>query len=109
MFIEQACIDVMGNITSNRGDDNVIDKSSLVLLCQLPCGSDNRLCTQLLEHLHPMRNDPTIALLTPKSEQNDITFEVLFDKAETEKRPEVLHNNQVSDYAIMFHNIYCRL
>ena len=91
LLIEQACIDVMGNITANRGDD--IDKSSLVLLCQLPCGSDDKLYTRLLECLHPMRNDPKIALLTPKSEQNDVTFEVLFDKAETEKTPEVVHGN----------------
>ena len=91
MFSEQACIDVMSNITANKGDD--IDKSSLLLLCQLPCGSDDQLYNRLLEHLRPMRSDPTIALLTPKSEQVDITFEFLFDKAETEKRPEVLHDH----------------
>lgn len=93
MFIEQTCIDVMGNITANRGDDKNIDKSNLVLLCQLPYGPDNKLYTQLLEHLHPLKNDPTIALLTPKSEQNDVTFENLFHKAETEKKAEVLHEN----------------
>lgn len=87
LFTEQACIDVMGNITANKADD--IDKNSLVLLCQVPCGSDIKLYSRLLEHLQPMRNDPTIALLTLKSEE---TFKFLFDKAEREKKPEVLHS-----------------
>ena len=83
----QACIDAMGSIIANNGND--IDKNGLLLLCQLPCGSDTKVYIQLLEHLRLMKDDPTIALLTFKSGQDDVTFESLYNKAETDKRPEV--------------------
>lgn len=82
----QACLTAVENITSERG---AIDKSGLLLLCQLPDGSRGKLFTQLRNLLLPMRDDPVVTLLTLKDNKHGPTMEDLFNSAECNDDPEV--------------------
>ena len=82
----QACLTAVENITSERG---AIDKSGLLLLCQLPDGSRGKLFTQLRNLLLPMRDDPVVTLLTLKDNKHGPTMEDLFNSAEINDDPEV--------------------
>ena len=82
----QACLTAVENITAERG---TIDRSGLLLLCQLPDGSRGKLFTQLRSLLLPMKDDPVVTLLTLKGNKHGPTMEDMFDSAEMNDDPEV--------------------
>ena len=66
-----------------------VTEDDLILLCQLPYGTDGRLYSAVQQSLKPMRNDPVMAQLTIK-DSKELSLEQLFpDVAEWEDTPEV--------------------
>ena len=79
-----------------------VTEDDLLLLCQLPYGTDGRLYSIVQKHLTLMRNDPVVAQLTlidfkdkdkhkQTADKEYVSLEQLFIDADVEDTPEVIH------------------
>lgn len=68
-----------------------VTEDTLLLLCNLPDGTQGRLYTVVQKLLDPMRNDPVIAQLTLSDckDNDENSLENMFENAEKKKTPEV--------------------
>ena len=92
-FLPKVCVQTMEMLIAGQH----VPKENLVLLGQLPHGR-RQLYSVLLSFLLPMRCDPVVTLLTlQKSQQEEVSLEKLFKKADEAKSVEVCNsiNSQI--------------